>query len=648
MPEDEEAPTPAVWERLVVDAAVAGGDPQRWERRLAGLRQELHRRFRIAQDAGERESLERRIAWLENLERLALPVIRRLAALPRHAFWGEWLPALSELAESTLREPDRVVKLLEELEPMAEIGPLGLSEVLLVLGPRLGSLAAPPQGQRYGRVWIGSIEEARGMAFRRVFVPGVNEGLFPHPPAEDPLLLHSQRETLSIELRADDTELLRTAAACASERLTLSFSRLDLLTGRERVPSFYAFEAHRAAGGPELAVRDFEQRARSHTGTRIGWPAPADPVTAIDDAEFDLATLEPRRPGSGLYLKKLPGRSVQSLRARWARWHRPWKASDGLIVEEIGSSALAPYLLTARSWSPSALEQYARCPYRFALHGILRLRPAERPGAIQRIEPATRGEIYHQAQFELMRELGGPVTAANLTEALERLDDVLRRVTAAAEEILAPAIPLIWRSEMQSIRADLRGWLQQKAALEPDWTPEFSELSFGLRDPAGRDPRSRTQPVLLDGGFALQGSIDLVEKHTSGVRRVVDHKTGKIPEPRPEMLGAGEVLQPALYALAAEKIFGQAISLGRLHYSTIAQNYTAVDVPLNEWTRRRAAQVLGAIDSAMRNGFLPSAPRKDACKGCDYLPVCGPYEEDRVREKSQPELKELKELRGWR
>ena len=50
----------------------------------------------------------------------------------------------------------------------------------------------------------------------------------------------------------------------------------------------------------------------------------------------------------------------------------------------------------------------------------------------------------------------------------------------------------------------------------------------------------------------------------------------------------------------------------------------------------------------MRNGFLPAAPRKDGCKRCEYLPVCGPYEEERVGEKSQAELKDLKELRGWK
>ncbi len=641
MPEDDEPVTPAQWERLLVDAAVIGGLP-RWESRLAGLREEFQRRYAAAEEGEERDAISRRIQGLDNLTRVALPIVSRLAELPERAFWGDWIAALVALAEFTLSDPARCVELLEQLEPMSETGPVSLGEVLLVLGPRLDSLAPVPKEHRFGKVWIGPVEEARGLAFRHVFVPGVNEGLFPRPPAEDPLLLHSQRSQLGIELRTDDTELLRIAAASAGERLTLSFSRLDLLTGRPRVPSFYAFEAHRAAGGREMPVREFEARARSATRTRIGWPAPPLPADAIDDAEFDLATLAPLAKGSGQYLKQLPGRSVQSLRARWTRWHKTWKAADGLYIEEIGSDALQPWLLTARQWSPTTLQQYARCPYRFALRGIHGLRPVERPCGIQRMDPATRGEIFHAVQFELLRE------SLPAAEALERLDAALEQVAARYEEKLAPAIPQIWRAEIQAIRGDLRGWLQQQATAEPGWTPQFSELSFGLRDPSGRDPRSSKDPVELDGGWRLQGSIDLVERHTSGVLRVVDHKTGRVPEPKPELVGGGEVLQPALYALAAEKLLGEPVAFGRLYYATIAQNYRTIDVPANPWMRQRAAQVLRIIDDAIRDGFLPAAPRKDGCKRCEYLPVCGPYEEERVTEKSQPELKSLKELRSWR
>src|SRR6185312_16027230 len=218
-------------------------------------------------------------------------------------------------------------------------------QVILVLGPRLNGLRTAEREARYGRVWVGGIEEARGMTFRRVFVPGGNEGLFPRPPGEAPLLPG--------QVRGDDHELLRVAAACASERFALSFSRLDLLTGRERVPSFFAFEAWRASGGREMDVREFEERARVATKTRIGWPAPAQAADAIDDAEFDLAALADRAEGSGLYLKKLPGRAVESLRARWMRWHRTWRAADGLNVEEIGSGLMKPYGLRTRAWSPS-------------------------------------------------------------------------------------------------------------------------------------------------------------------------------------------------------------------------------------------------------------------------------------------------------
>ena len=651
MPEEEEPHTPAAWERLLVDAAVIGG-PDRWETRLNGLREEFHRRYREEEDEGERARLERRIVSVESLRAFALPVIGRLAALPERATWGEWIAALTDLAAFTLREPERVTALVEELDPMSPIGPVGLAQVLLVIGPRLTSLAAAPKDSRYGKVWVGGIEEARGMAFRCVFVPGVNEGLFPRPPAEDPLLLEAQRASLGVELRAEDTELLRIAAACASEQFTLSFSRLDLLTGRERVPSFYAFAAHRAAGVPEIDVREFEARARSATRTRIGWPAPPDPADAIDDAEFDLATLAPLVKGSGQYLKSLPGRAVASLRARWMRWHKPWKAADGLFIEEIGSDALKPYRLTERPWSLSLLQQYARCPYRFALRGIFGLRPADRPAGIQRMDPADRGNLYHAVQFELLRDLAAaglvPVTGETLAAALERLDAILQAEAARTEADLAPAIPQIWRAEVQSVRADLRGWLQQKALLEADWTPEFHELSFGLKDPAGRDPRSRKEAVTVSGGYQLQGSIDLVERHASGAVRVVDHKTGRIPDPRPETVGRGEVLQPTLYALAAEQILGEPVSLGRLYYSTIAQNYTAIDVPLHDWTRRRAQHVLEVINQAIVNGTLPAAPREDGCRNCEYLPVCGPYEEERVKEKSQAELKGLKDLRGWR
>ncbi len=54
-----------------------------------------------------------------------------------------------------------------------------------------------------------------------------------------------------------------------------------------------------------------------------------------------------------------------------------------------------------------------------------------------------------------------------------------------------------------------------------------------------------------------------------------------------------------------------------------------------------------ALGEALDRGFLPAAPNKDACRFCDYRPVCGPWEEERTRrKKDRGDLHLLKTLRN--
>ena len=162
---------PSGWEKLLVDAAVVGGR-DRWKRRLRGLERE----FKLKYEAGDW-----RIQQLANLEKFALPLIEQLDSLPVRAPWGEWLAALAELAERALRRPDSVLAVLNEMQPMDEVGPVDLDEVYGVLADRLRFLRREPPVRRYGRVFVGAVEEARGRCFDVVFLPGLAEGLFPQP-----------------------------------------------------------------------------------------------------------------------------------------------------------------------------------------------------------------------------------------------------------------------------------------------------------------------------------------------------------------------------------------------------------------------------------------------------------------------------------
>jgi CRISPR/Cas system-associated exonuclease Cas4 (RecB family) len=152
--------------------------------------------------------------------------------------------------------------------------------------------------------------------------------------------------------------------------------------------------------------------------------------------------------------------------------------------------------------------------------------------------------------------------------------------------------------------------------------------------------------VSLPDGTRLRGAIDLVERHSSrGTLRVVDHKSGKAPERPPAVVGGGVVLQPLLYALAAEKTLGSQVESGRLFYCTQRGNYRTVDIPATPHARLRLDRVLAIIDNAIASGTLPAAPSRDACRNCDCRGACGPHEELRWRRKSGG-LDELDELRN--
>ncbi len=657
---------PRRWERLLVDAAVVGGR-ERWRTRLAGLQAELQLQLRALEDddPARRRHLQRRLDGLGNLERFALPVIELLDGLPERARWGRWLQQLRRLAATTLRSPGKVLGVLAELEPMSQVGPVRLSEVRRALEERLTFLRTEPAGRRYGKVLVASIEEAAGRSFDTVFLPGLAEGLFPRRAAEDPLLLDEHRAALETSMpdRQERVErerlLLRVAVGAAERQVVVSYPTVDTLQGRARVPSFYALDVLRASEGrlPDLEV--LRRHAAAGTASLLGWPAPNDPLLAIDEAEFDVAYLEPllTEPrddirGRARFLLQTNEHLERSLRVRWQRWQPKFSPADGIVDPDTATlQALHTHRLVNRSYSPTALQTYAACPYRFLLYAIHRLRPRQEAVALEQMDPLTRGSLFHEVQYRLhvmLREQGLlPVSMANREQVAAITDRVLAQEAKRYEEELAPAIPRVWHDEIESIGTDLRGWIHNVAERQEPWVPTFFEFSFGLGEEPGRDPLSRREEAVVMNGYRLRGSIDLVEYDPEReVWRVTDHKTGKAPRERFLVTRHGEVLQPLLYALAAEHHLGGAVETGRLYYCTRSGEYQTREVSLNAENRAKVAQVLETIDRAIADGLLPAAPRERACEWCDYRSVCGPYEQTRLRRKNKVRLEPLTKIRS--
>ena len=142
---------------------------------------------------------------------------------------------------------------------------------------------------------------------------------------------------------------------------------------------------------------------------------------------------------------------------RWARGEPRWTVNDGLVrVSNDTRAMLASQRLTVRPYSLSALQRFSACPYQFLLAAVYRLQPLEQPEPLQRLDPLTRGSLFHTIQAQFFRTLDSrgalPVTATNSPRrgvCWTRSDSV----TEAAYDELVPAVDRVWIDEVASIAA---------------------------------------------------------------------------------------------------------------------------------------------------------------------------------------------------
>jgi ATP-dependent helicase/nuclease subunit B len=658
------------WEDLIVEAAVIG-KLERWQRRLKGLQHEYDRRVREASsedpEASRVRGLIRDREQLRALRSFAEPVLAEMAEWPEAQSWGDWLRALERLAPRVIAKPERVVRMLRELAPLSAIGPVNLREVRDVLTPRLSTLTHEPPRRRHGRVFVGTPSAARGRSFKVVFTPGLAERMFPQRIREDSLLPDRRREATDAALatqsrRAADERLqLTLAVGAAAERLYVSFPRLELSESRPRVPSFYVLDIARAIEGHIPPAQSIAERAMVAGGAALARPAPMDPETAIDDFEHDLSTLarlmaarDGSAKGRARYLYELSPELQRSLTSRWLRHHRrQWEPADGIVRStETTRVALATQRLAARPYSLTALQRYSACPYQFLMAAVYRLAPLEAPAPLQKMDPLTRGDLFHQMQAAALRRLQAdgllPLSTGTLPAAQQRLTAAVREVHDREYDRLNPAIERVWRDEIGLMTQDLQTWLEKLADEGADWTPERFEFSFGLPDMEGRDEHSVSTPATIENGFQLRGSMDMIERHRkTGFLRVTDHKTGKNRTKSGQtVVDGGRVLQPVLYGLALRALFpDETVFSGRLFFCTTAGGFQPYEIPLMGDAPKRGIEVLEVIDRAIENGALAARPAHEACKWCDFKVVCGRGEEQRTRRKDPKLFSDLDALR---
>ena len=205
--------------------------------------------------------------------------------------------------------------------------------------------------------------------------------------------------------------------------------------------------------------------------------------------------------GHAHYLLRLNENLKRSVTARWGARRSQWTPFDGITrVTSITQAMLESQRLGARAVLAVGAAEVLACPYQFLLSAIYRLEPAEEPEPLQKLDPLTRGALFHEVQAEFFRALQAARPAAgdgggDPATRSPTLDAIVARVAGDYHETARARdrARLARRDRRHRARTCASGSAACPAA--GDWMPDYFEFSFGLPKELdeGRDPAQRAR-----------------------------------------------------------------------------------------------------------------------------------------------------------
>jgi ATP-dependent helicase/nuclease subunit B len=311
---------------------------------------------------------------------------------------------------------------------------------------------------------------------------------------------------------------------------------------------------------------------------------------------------------------------------------------DGLLddasVREISWSAGV-----GQAVSPSRLETYATCPFKYFLQYVLRLKAVEEPELLERISPLERGSLVHKVLEDFLAECGSddPPAEHRREAHLERLRRVARRHCERLESQGLVGYRVLWEYDRMAIFEDLEEWYEHE--VEDQRRHGLQPLTFELR--FGRawsgevsGTYSRDTPFMFQfrcGSLSFQGRADRVDVSTDRSRfRVIDYKSGRVGKwHQKETLSGGRALQLPIYLLAAADLLGIDWRESRAEYFYVSRKGEFKRVALDgSWLEENwegFTTLLGGLAASMESGLFMPVPRIQKfnnCEFCDYEPLC--------------------------
>lgn len=646
---------PDLWDLAARRLGITRGIEE-WQRLTNFLHKDLPLRESEEEDLlGPRVPAQQiRMLWHE-VSRIA----DRLAAVQETGTWDKYVeqvlalcdcfldPHADDPADTTDEYPDEVSESfrdgLKELGRLGEIQPdVTLDDFLAALHRLVEELVLPLGAGNGVGVQVLDAMAARGMSFRALYVLGLNEKVFPRHIHEDAFLRDPVRRLLEVDLgfkiqeklAGYEEEQLLFYLLCnsAREQVTLLYQRADA-AGRQLVPSGYLDEVKRLLGASEQPVprrvsRKFEELPQ-YQAERLTVP------------ELTMKLLLDRR---------VPRRLLQELHPAGGFIER---GLNTLRIQEGGENRLGPHdgltgLLEdfwqgvkTRGISPSALQEYAICPFRYFAGYVLRLESLAMPDALDVVGPLEIGQLIHRILrgcMEILRQQGyfGRLSQRTVDPGVI-LDRAAQAVFGEYAQSHPIGYPLLWELHQEHILSCLHQVLQADLAeLSTGWEPLLFEKEvtghLSVSFPEGSED------------FPLNGRLDRVDwSPARNAYRIVDYKYKVSSEPKsPEKnltLAAIRAvrLQPPLYLIMAQATLPALLPAGvsdtppaceGVWFYYVAPNWdeilTRVAFPGDAWAsnlKQPMDRALQHILSGIHAGRFFISPSK-LCEYCDYRLLC--------------------------
>jgi len=310
---------------------------------------------------------------------------------------------------------------------------------------------------------------ARGIQFRILFVLGLNEKEFPRTIYEEPFLRDHVRRSVSEilgnfipeKLRGFDEErlLFYFLLNAAKEHLYLLYERTDE-EGKPRAPSHYLLDIFQYIRGKERQ-NDAQYKIYVPRGMKkkLG--------------EQKLSMLTPVEAAIHLALERIdPATFVNTIGINQACFNR---AKYALSVRESFLSHLSPYdgvvddispwwnKQICKGFSPTMLETFGMCPFRFFVKEILKVGPLDEPEKTEEMPAYILGLILHMILrdfYHFLSERRYFYTKTNERNPSECLSRIAQSTYKKIEQYLPVPYPLLWEVKKEEILTSILNFVK--------------------------------------------------------------------------------------------------------------------------------------------------------------------------------------------